>query len=347
MASKPSTYKRLMVQKLTSNFREAVSIETADICHPKKGEVCIKNKYVGINATDVNMTKGRYFVSGKIPFGVGFEGVGEIVEIGDEVDNFKVGQCVAYMNSHFNSYAEYVCVPAVGVFPVPEIKPDYLVLIVSGLTATIALDKSARIVAGETVLITAAAGGAGHIAVQWAKAADCHVIATCSTEEKEKVLKELGCDRIINYKKENLDEVLTKEYQNGVNVIWETIGGQVFETCLKHLAKKGRLLVVGGISGYKTEDEHGLLKVDLSDLPGQLLFKSAAVQGFLLTEFSDCFATYFKYMIESFEKGQLKTIIDDGKHCTEAEFVGMEGIIRGVEHLHSGKNVGKVVARIC
>ncbi|KAF8792486.1 prostaglandin reductase 3-like [Argiope bruennichi] len=346
MAAKPSTYKRLMVHTLTTNFREAVTIETAEMCHPKKGEVCIKNKYVGINASDVNMTKGRYFTSGKPPFGVGFEAVGEIVEIGEDVDNFKVGQSVTYMNSYMNTYAEYVCVLAAEVIPVPEINPGYLTLLVSGLTAAIGLDKAARISAGDSVLITAAAGGTGHIAVQWAKAADCHVIGTCSTEEKEKVLKDLGCDRVINYKKEDLAEVLAKEYPKGVDVIWETIGGKVFEDCFKNLALRGRLLVIGGISAYKDEDRESVQKRDLSALPEQLLFKSASVVGFMLLHFGECFASYFKYMSETLEAGKIKVVLDNGEKSTGNEFFGMEGIIRGVEHLHSGKNVGKVYARI-
>ncbi|GIX89984.1 prostaglandin reductase 3 [Caerostris extrusa] len=333
MASKPSTCERLMVQKLTSNFREAVSIETSKMCHPNKEEICVKNKYVGINATDVNMTKGRYFVSGKVPFGVGLEAIGEIVEIGEGVKELKVGQCVAYLSSRCDAYAEYVCVPADGVFPIPEANPNYLGLLVSGLTSTIGLDKAGRIMAGESVLITAAAGGAGHIAVQWAKAADCHVIGTCSTEEKEKILKDLGCDRVINYKKEDLAEVLAKEYPKGVNVIWETIGGQVFDDCLKNLSTKGRLLIVGGISGYKTEDKEAMVKRDLSHLPEQLLFKSAALIGFLVLEFKESFEAYFKFMCESLQAEKLKIITDDGKKSTGSEFFGMEGIIRAVEFL--------------
>ncbi|GFS39951.1 prostaglandin reductase 3 [Trichonephila inaurata madagascariensis] len=305
MSSKPKTCKRLMVQKLTTNFRDAVTIETTEMCSPKNGEVCIKNKYVGINATDINMTKGRYFVSGEVPFGVGFEGVGEIVEVGEGVEDLKVGQSVTFLNPRCDTYAEYVCIPA--------------------LHSTIGLDKAARIMAGESVLITAAAGGAGHIAVQWAKAADCHVIGTCSSDEKEKVLRDLGCDRIINYKKEDLGEVLAKEYPKGVN---------------------GRLLVVGGISGYKTENKEALIKRDLSSLPEQLLFKSASVIGFLVLEFKECFASYFKFMSESLQEGKLRIINDDGQKSTESEFFGMDGIIRAVEHLHSGKSIGKVIARL-
>jgi len=344
MASLPKTYKKLVVQQLTANFRAAVSIETVDLCKPGDGEICVKNRYVGVNASDVNISKGRYFTKGKsIPFDIGFEAVGEIAALGNGVTNVKVGDAVAYMSQKANAFAEYSCIPAITAFPIPEAKPEYLVLLVSGLTSAIGLDKSARIMNGETVLITAAAGGAGHIAVQWAKAADCHVIGTCSTDEKGKVLKDLGCDRVINYKKENLGEVLSKEYASGVDVIWETIGGEVFETCTKHLAVKGRLIVVGGISGYKEDKEEALPKLELSRLPETLLFKSASVQGFLLMHYGDCFPTYFKYLRESLESGKIRAICDFGK---DEELMGMEGIIKGVEYLHSGRSIGKVMVKI-
>ena len=104
----------------------------------------------------------------------------------------------------------------------------------------------------------------GHIGVQWAKKRGCHVIGMTSSEEKAKLLSELGADRIINYRTENLDQVLTKEYPEGVDVVWETIGGKVFETLFKHLAPKGRFVVVGGISGYK---EKGFHNVHIPNLP--------------------------------------------------------------------------------
>ncbi len=81
---------------------------------------------------------------------------------------------------------------------------------------------------GETVLVTAAAGGTGQFAVQLAKLAGNTVIATCSTPEKVKLLKELGCDRVINYKTENLEQVLKSEYPNGVDIVYESVGGETF-----------------------------------------------------------------------------------------------------------------------
>ena len=90
---------------------------------------------------------------------------------------------------------------------------DLLALLgTSGLTAAIGLSESARIKAGETVLITAAAGGLGHLAAQWAKLKGCRVIALTSTEEKERFLRPFHFERIINYRKEDLSSVLKAEY---------------------------------------------------------------------------------------------------------------------------------------
>ncbi|GBO04620.1 hypothetical protein AVEN_186548-1, partial [Araneus ventricosus] len=77
-----------------------------------------------------------------------------------------------------------------------------------------------------------------------------------------------------------------------------------------------------------------------------LLFKSAAVMGFLLTQYPDEEGYYFKYLSESLESGKLTVVCDNGEKTTGSEFFGVEGIIKAVEHLHSGKNIGKVVARV-
>lgn len=129
--------------------------------------------------------------------------------------------------------------------------------------------EGAKLAKGETVLVTAAAGGVGHMAVQWAKLQGCHVVAMTSTNKKKEFLKQLGVDRVINYKDEDLDQVLKQEYpvfitidsiyfsmtfyyQKGIDVIWETIGSPLFEQLFEHLARKGRLINIGATSGYKT-----------------------------------------------------------------------------------------------
>ena len=110
--------------------------------------------------------------------------------------------------------------------------------------------EGSKLASGESVLVTAAAGGVGHIAVQWAKLKGCHVIGLCSSTAKEAFLKHIGCDRIINYKTQDLDQVLKKEYPNGVDIVWETIGSPVFEQLFEHLARKGRLINIGATAGW-------------------------------------------------------------------------------------------------
>ena len=98
------------------------------------------------------------------------------------------------------------------MIPIPELKPNYIVTNVNGLTASLALDKAGRIQPGDKVLITAAAGGTGQIAVQWAKQKGCYVIGTTSSSDKAAFLKEIGVDLVINYKEENMDSVLKEKF---------------------------------------------------------------------------------------------------------------------------------------
>lgn len=128
-----------------------------------------------------------------------------------------------------------------------------LPLIVSGLTASLSLEHVGRMTSGETVLVTAAAGATGSFAVQLAKLNKNHVIGTCSSDEKVEFLKNIGCDRVVNYRSEDLNKVLKKEYPKGVDLVYECVGGEMYETCVQNLALKGRIIVIGMISGYEDQ----------------------------------------------------------------------------------------------
>jgi prostaglandin reductase 3 len=126
----------------------------------------------------------------------------------------------------YSAFGEYQLLNEKLCIPVPYASPEILPVMVSGLTASIALEQCGNLKIGKTVLVTAglfflkiyflAAGATGQFAVQFAKLAGCHVIGTCSSESKVKFLKSLGVDRAINYKKENLKNVLKKEYPKGL-----------------------------------------------------------------------------------------------------------------------------------
>ncbi|KAM7297101.1 prostaglandin reductase 3 [Ixodes scapularis] len=341
----PREYRKLVCVKVTPNFREAVSVVTERTTKLERDEVFLKTKYVGINASDVNITAARYWAATP-PFNVGVESVAEVVAVGDDVTYLSVGSAVATINfPGFGAFSEYQCVPASKVLPIPQAVPDSIPLLISGLTAAIGLDEQGRIKEGETVLITAAAGGLGHIAVQWAKAAKCHVIATCSSPDKEEFLKSIGCDKVINYKTHDLGAELDKSYPKGVDVVWETIGGKTFEVLLNHLSIRGRLVVVGAITGYQSSD-NAFPDVDLTDLPSRLLIRSASVSGFFMSHYYHMYPEYMARLNNMLQVGKIVPKVDFGINDDGGELKGLEGCIRGVEYLHSGKSIGKVVVKI-
>ncbi|KAK5892747.1 hypothetical protein CesoFtcFv8_013099 [Champsocephalus esox] len=335
--------KKLIVNKLSPNFREAVSTQTVAIPTPGDAELLVRNRFAGVNASDINYTAGRYDPSVKPPFDAGFEGIGEVVGLGlSASSSYTVGDTVAYFGS--GAFAEYTVVPAKESVPVPAVKPEFLTLLVSGATAYIALKRLGDLTKGETVLVTAAAGGTGQFAVQFAKQAGCHVIGTCSTNEKAGFLKSIGCDRPINYTQEDLAKTLRKEYPQGVDVVYESVGGSVLELAVNSLATKGRLIVIGFISGYQTAS--GIPHFKGGTLPVKLLQKSASIRGFFLPHFLSDYKEALGSMMKMIAKGKLVCEVDCGDMSEEGRFVGLESVFRAVDYLYAGKNLGKVVVEV-
>ncbi|XP_046369142.2 prostaglandin reductase-3-like [Haliotis rufescens] len=343
MASRqiPQVMRKIVCTQLSPKFRESTSIIEAPIPQPGPKDVLIQNQYVGINASDINYTAGRYDATLKPPFDIGFEGIGEVVAAGDQ-SKVKVGQSVLYMV--MGAFTEYKLLPAKHVIPVPSSNPKLLPFPVSGLTAAISLDKVGEIQKGEKVLVTAAAGGTGQFAVQLAKLAGCHVIGTCSSEEKVKFLKSLGCDRPINYKVESVKEVLKKEYPGGIDVVYESVGGEMFDTCVNSLATKGRLIVIGYISGY--ESQTGFKPSRTSALPQRLLPKSASVRGFFLFHYTNYIQEYMAKLITLLSQGKLQSVIDQGETTPTGPFVGLDSVADAIDYMYQGTNKGKVVVQL-
>lgn len=255
---------------------------------------------------------------------------------------YTVGDTVAYFGS--GAFAEYTVVPAKESVPVPSVKPEFLTLLVSGATAHIALRRLGDLSEGETVLVTAAAGGTGQFAVQFAKRAGCHVIGTCSSDEKAGFLKSIGCDRPINYASEDLAKTLRAEYPRGVDVVYESVGGSVLEVAVNSLANKGRLIVIGFISGYQSES--GIPPFRGGTLPVKLLQKSASVRGFFLPHFLGDYREALADMMRLLAQGTLQCEVDCGDLAEEGRFVGLESVFRAVDYMYAGKNLGKVVVEV-
>jgi len=213
---------------------------------------------------------------------------------------------------------------------------------VGGLTASLALQYVGEMKSGQTVLVTAAAGGTGHFAVQLAKLAGNHVIGTCSSDDKVDFLKKIGCDRVINYKKEILGQVLKKEYPKGVDIVYESVGGDTFDTCVNALATGGKIIIIGFVSGYK--DQSGWVdskpKTGLP-LVAKLLAKSASIRGFFLNHYAQHFNSHMSMLTKLIKEGKLVSQVDQTKH-----FNGLQSVPEAIDHLYKGLNVGKVVVTL-
>lgn len=343
-SSIPTFMKKLVVTQLSPDFRKAVTLmASVPVPVPGDGELLIRNRYVGINASDINYSSGRYDASVKPPFDIGFEGIGEVVALGLSASkNFTVGQPVAYVKS--GSFAEYTTVPADIAIPVPLVKPELLTLLVSGTTAYISLKEFGFLSEGKKVLVTAAAGGTGQFAVQLAKNAKCYVIGTCSSEEKVGFLKSIGCDLPINYKSENVTSVIKKKIPEGVDVVYESIGGEMFDISVNCLATKGHLIIIGFISGYQTSN--GILPVKAGALPAVLLRKSASIHGFFLTHYLSEYKEALMSLVKLYQNGKLVCEVDHGEQSPEGKFTGLESVFRAVDYMYTGKNIGKIVVEL-
>ncbi|XP_036607401.1 prostaglandin reductase 3 [Trichosurus vulpecula] len=343
-SSIPKFMQKLVVTQLSPNFREAVTLlRDSPVPLPGDGDLLVRNRFVGVNASDINFSAGRYNPSVKPPFDVGFEGVGEVVALGLSASaKYTIGQTVAY-TTH-GSFAEYTVVPAKIAIPVPSVKPEYLTLLVSGTTAYLSLKELGGLSEGKKVLVTAAAGGTGQFAVQLAKKAKCLVIGTCSSAEKSGFLKSIGCDRPINYKTENVGAILKREYPEGVDVVYESVGGEMFDLAVNALAVKGRLIIIGYISGYQTPT--GLSPVQAGTLPGKLLKKSASIQGFFLNHYLSEYPKAMDHLLKMYESQELVCEVDLGDLSPGGKFIGLESVFRAVDYMYMGKNTGKVVVEL-
>ncbi|KAK9044328.1 hypothetical protein V6N11_072638 [Hibiscus sabdariffa] len=342
-AQLPQSFEKVVVHKLSHNFRDATHIVRAQLKLPiESGHVLLKIIYAGVNASDVNFSSGRYFLGNKkdisslLPFDAGFEAVGIIAAVGDSVSNLEVGTPAAIMV--YGGYAEFMAVPSKHILPIGRPDPEVVAMLTSGLTASIALEKVGQMESGKVVLVTAAAGGTGQFAVQLAKLAGNKVVATCGGKDKARLLKDLGVDRVIDYRTEDIKTVLKEEFPKGVDIVYESVGGDMFDLCLNALAIRGRLIVIGMISQY--QGEHGWMPKNYPGLVEKLLTKSQTVGGFFLPQYSYLWKEHLDKLYNLYSSGKLKVAIDPKR------FLGLRSVADAVEHLHSGKSSGKVVVCI-
>jgi NADPH:quinone reductase len=288
-------------------------LETVDVEPPRPGpgEILVRNQAIGLNFIDTYHRTGLYPV--KLPSGLGMEGAGEVVEIGDGVDRFAVGDLAAYASGPIGAYAEFHVVKAGrAVKPPAGITADIAAAaLLKGMTAEFLLQRCFPVQPGQTLLVHAAAGGVGSILVQWAKALGAVVIATVGSEDKAARARALGADHTILYRDQDVaEEVRRITGGAGVPVIYDSVGAATFEASLKSLARRGMMVSYGNASGPAP----AILPARLSQLGSVFLTRPTLFDYVATTEELDASAAA---LFEVIGKGKVR--IDIGQTFPLAE----------------------------
>jgi len=259
---------RALVVDALSDDLSTLRMRDVSVPAPKAGEVKIRLRAAAVNFPDILMVQGKYQLKPALPFSPGMEGAGDIVAVGDGVTSVKVGDRVA-VGSRFGCYAEVIVVPAEAARPLPK-SMDYAhgaAYRAAYLTAYVALVPRGDLQRGETLLVHGAAGGVGLAAVDVGKLLGARVIATASSEEKRAFLRSYGADHVLAPSGFR-DEVKALTNGRGADVIYDPVGGDVFDTSLRCLAWEGRLIVVGFAAGRIPQAPANLLLVKNTTVMG-------------------------------------------------------------------------------
>lgn len=226
---------------------------------PGPGQVLIAIAASGVNFLDVYFRTGLY--KSDRPIALGSEAAGIIEELGNDVADLKPGDRVAYTMVR-GSYAEYAVVPAAQVVKIPDgVSLDTAAAVMlQGTTAHYLTRSTFPLDARHTCLVHAAAGGAGGLIVQLAKASGARVIGTVSTDQKAKEVRDLGGDETIIYTKQDFEvEVKRLTDGRGVDVVYDSVGQSTFDKGLKVLRPRGMMVLFGQSSGPVPPFDPGIL----------------------------------------------------------------------------------------
>ncbi|EPJ8754663.1 TPA: NADPH:quinone oxidoreductase family protein [Pseudomonas putida] len=297
---------------------------------PRKNEILLDVQAAGVNFPDTLIIEGKYQFQPPLPFSPGGEAAGVVAAVGEKAGALKVGDRVMALTG-WGAFAEQVAVPFYNVLPIPA-SLDFTTAAAFGMTygtSMHALRQRGQLQAGETLLVLGASGGVGLAAVEIGKAMGARVIAAASSAEKLAVAKAAGADELIDYTQASLrEEIKRLTGGQGVDVIYDPVGGELFEQAVRGLAWNGRLLVVGFASGSIPQLAANLV-----------LLKGAAVLGVFWGAFAqrqpEDNAANFKQLFAWHAEGKLKPLVSQTYPLAEAG--------AAIEKLGQRQAVGKLV----
>lgn len=232
------------------HYRDVMKPGDVDPPKPAGSDALTRVKAIGLNFPDILAIAGKYQVKADLPFIPGQEAMGEVVETGPECP-FKPGDRVMTMNRS-GAFAEYMLAPAFSTFKVPDgmADADAAAFQMIYQTSYFGLAVRANLRPAEVLLVHGGAGGVGTSAIQLGKVMGATVIATAGSPEKLEVCKRCGADHVINYATEDFVEKVKQLTEGrGADVIYDPVGGDVFDQSTKCINWNGRILIIGFTSG--------------------------------------------------------------------------------------------------
>ena len=329
---------------LVKNSSANDSFEIREIEKPKaeEGQVLIKVEAFGLNFADIMARQGIYQDCPPLPAVIGYDVVGEVVEIGLGVDNVQVGDRVTAM-TRFGAYAEYAitdyraCAKIADAYPVGKATA----LTTQYCTAYYCLEEMLNLYPGDKVLIHAAAGGVGTALVQLAKHKGCEIFGTAGSAEKLEYLRELGVDHPINYRSSDFEQEVRKlAGDGGLDAVFDPVGGDSVKKGLRLLGSGGRIVLFGASSMTGT-NVFGKISAGLGFgfyHPAEFMMASKSMIGVNMLRIADNRPMVLKRCLE-----KVVQLVEDGVlDPTEAKVFPIEELAEAHEFLEGRKSIGKV-----
>ncbi len=311
---------------------EHFEMQEVDIPAPQTGEVLLRVILMSIDAANRGWLKGATYRAA--------------VNAGDPMPTYAICEVVQSKSPRLDTgdivvteavWADHIVAPAHKVMKLPDVRPLSNLLSVYGIagkTAFHGLMQIGKPLAGETILVSAAAGSVGGYVGQIGKALGCRVVGLAGGPEKcAYVTDELGFDACIDYRAGNPFKALKAACPNGVDVYFDNVGGEILETALNLMNEQGRVVCCGAISQYDTDTPTGP-----RNLPGVVVVKRLKMEGFIVMDFAQHDAKAVRALQTWVASGQIKVREDivDGLENAPTALIGLLG----------GDNTGKRMVRV-
>lgn len=315
----------------TGTPAEILHVVELPIPQPVNGEILVKVIASPINPSDISFVQGRYGIRPELPSGAGFEGVGVIEAVGEDV-RLPVGSRVSFTG--IGSWGEYVVVNQKAAIPLPEALSDEMAaqLFVNPFTAWAMVEESG-VQAGEWLMITACGSAYGKLVIQLCQKKGIKTIGTVRRDDLSEDLKKLGLNEVINTETENLPKRVREITDGkGVPCVVDSVGGTLTEEAMKCVAQGGKMLVFGLLSQQNPRLDIGLM-----------IFKEITIKGFWLTEWmrkadSQTRTQVAQHVIGWLASGEVELPV-------EAAY-GLDDIAQAVQHADAPGRWGKILLKM-